>query len=37
LPVKIDAASNDEFRPVPLTEHVARANREAEQRIGEKR
>ena len=22
LPVKIDATSNGEFRPVPLTEHV---------------
>ena len=35
LPVKVDATSNGEFRPVPLTEHVARANSEAEQRIGE--
>jgi hypothetical protein len=35
LPVKIDATSNGEFRPVPLTEDVARANREAELRIGE--
>jgi len=35
LPVKVDATSNGEFRPVPLTEHVARANREAELRIGE--
>ena len=26
LPVKVDATSNGEFRPVPLTEHVARAN-----------
>ena len=29
LPVKVDATSNGEFRPVPLTEHVARANSEA--------
>ena len=35
LPVKVDATSNGEFRPVPLTEHVARANSEAERRIGE--
>ncbi len=35
LPIKVDATSNGEFRPVPLTEHVARANREAEARIGE--
>ena len=35
LPVKVDATSNGEFRPVPLTEHVARANSEAELRIGE--
>jgi uncharacterized protein len=35
LPVKIDATSNGEFRPVPLPEHVTRANAEAEQRIGE--
>src|SRR6478752_496925 len=35
LPVKVDATSNSEFRPVPLTEHVARANSEAELRIGE--
>ena len=35
LPVKVDATSNGEFRPVPLTEHVARANREAEFRITE--
>src|SRR5689334_16125019 len=35
LPVKVDSTSNGEFRPVPLTEHVARANREAELRIGE--
>jgi uncharacterized protein len=34
LPVKVDATSNGEFRPVPLTEHVARANSEAELRIG---
>ena len=35
LPIKVDATSNGEFRPVPLTEHVARANSEAELRIGE--
>jgi predicted TIM-barrel fold metal-dependent hydrolase len=35
LPVKVDATSNGEFRPVPLTEHLARANSEAELRIGE--
>jgi hypothetical protein len=35
LPIKVDATSNGEFRPVPLTEHVARANREAERRLGE--
>ena len=35
LPVKVDATSNGEFRPVPLTEPVARANSEAELRIGE--
>ena len=35
LPVKVDATSNGEFRPVPLSEHVARANNEAELRIGE--
>lgn len=35
LLVKVDATSNGEFRPVPLTEHVARANSEAERRIGE--
>src|SRR5262245_8573319 len=35
LPVKVDSASNGEFRPVPLAEHVARANSEAEQQIGE--
>jgi hypothetical protein len=35
LPIKIDSTSNGEFRPVPLTEHVARANSEAELRIGE--
>ena len=35
LPVKVDATSNGEFRPVPLTKPVARANREAEIRIGE--
>ena len=35
LPVKVDSTSNGEFRPVPLAEHVARANSEAEQQIGE--
>src|SRR5262249_53454721 len=35
LPVKVDATSNGEFRPVPLTQPVSRANREAELRIGE--
>jgi uncharacterized protein len=35
LPVKVDATSNGEFRPVPLTRHVARANSEAERRISE--
>ena len=35
LPIKVDATSNGEFRPVPLTKQVARANREAEGRIGE--
>ena len=35
LPIKVDATSNGEFRPVPLAEHVARANSEAELRIGE--
>src|SRR5215510_3198494 len=35
LPVKVDATSNGEFRPVPLTEPVSRANSEAERRIGD--
>ena len=35
LPVKVDSTSNGEFRPVPLAEHVARANSEAERQIGE--
>lgn len=35
LPIKVDATSNGEFRPVPLAEPVARANSEAERRIGE--
>jgi Tetracyclin repressor-like, C-terminal domain len=35
LPIKVDSTSNGEFRPVPLIEPVARANREAERRIGE--
>ena len=35
LPVKVDSTSNGEFRPVPLNEPVARANRDAERRIGE--
>ena len=33
LPVKVDPTSNGEFRPVPLADHVARANAEAERRI----
>ena len=36
LPMKVDATSNGEFRPVPLAEPVARANSEAERRIGER-
>jgi hypothetical protein len=35
LPVKVDPTSNGEFRPVPLAEHVARANSEAELLIGD--
>jgi uncharacterized protein len=35
LPIKVDATSNGEFRPVPLIEHVARTNCEAERRIVE--
>src|SRR6185436_8723133 len=35
LPIKVDATSNGEFRPVPLSEPLARANREAERRIDE--
>jgi uncharacterized protein len=35
LPIKVDSTSNGEFRPVPLEEHVARANSGAELRIGE--
>jgi hypothetical protein len=35
LPIKVDATSNGEFRPVPLAEPMVRANREAELRIGE--
>ena len=35
LPIKVDATSNGEFRPVPLTKDVARANSEAERRIGD--
>jgi uncharacterized protein len=35
LPIKVDSTSNGEFRPVPLTGHIARANSEAELRIGE--
>ena len=34
LPVKVDPTSNGEFRPVLLAEPVARANAEAERRIG---
>ena len=35
LPIKVDSTSNGEFRPVTLTEPVARANREAGRLIGE--
>jgi hypothetical protein len=35
LPIKVDPTSNGEFRPVPLTETVARANALAAERIGE--
>ena len=35
LPIKVDATSNGEFRPVPLTEHVVKANALAAERIGE--
>jgi hypothetical protein len=35
LTIKVDATSNGEFRPVPLTEPVARANSEAKLRIRE--
>jgi hypothetical protein len=35
LPIKVDSTSNGEFRPVPLEEHVARANSKAELRIGD--
>ena len=35
LPIKVDSTSNGEFRPVPLTKDVARANSEAKRRIGE--
>ena len=35
LPIKVDATSNGEFRPVPLSQQMARANKEAELRIGE--
>jgi uncharacterized protein len=34
LPIKVDPTSNGEFRPVPLTETVARANALAAERIG---
>ncbi|HEX5077625.1 MAG TPA: hypothetical protein VFV80_00640, partial [Geminicoccaceae bacterium] len=34
LPIKIDATSNGEFRPVPVTDLVARANALAATRIG---
>ena len=37
LPIKVDATSNGEFRPVPLTEPVERANSEAERRIDDAR
>jgi uncharacterized protein len=33
LPIKIDPTSNGEFRPVPLAEHVVKANAEAVARI----
>ncbi|MDF2782339.1 MAG: hypothetical protein K0S96_2144, partial [Geminicoccaceae bacterium] len=33
LPIKIDPTSNGEFRPVPLTETVARGNALAAERI----
>ncbi len=33
LPVKVDPTSNGEFRPVPLADHIAAANAEAERRI----
>ena len=35
LPIKVNSTSNGEFRPVPLTRDVARANSEAKRRIGE--
>ena len=35
LPIKVDSTSNGEFRPVPLTATVARANALASARIGE--
>ena len=35
LPIKVDPTSNGEFRPVPLSEVVGRANEEARVRIGE--
>jgi uncharacterized protein len=35
LPIKVDPTSNGEFRPVPLTETVARANALAAERIGD--
>jgi uncharacterized protein len=34
LPIKVDPTSNGEFRPVPLTETVTRANALAAERIG---
>ena len=34
LPIKVDPTSNGEFRPVPLTEMLARANALARERIG---
>jgi hypothetical protein len=34
LPIKVDPTSNGEFRPVPLTKTLARANALARERIG---
>jgi predicted TIM-barrel fold metal-dependent hydrolase len=35
LPIKIDSTSNGEFRPLPLPDHLRRANVEARQRLGD--